>query len=96
MEAIMKRYTDLTMRELNELTDREVQKFIDIEVAYAGIQMVPKPLPVEPLRLAIVPTESVYSIKGVIVQDFEVAKVLQTAVIFKASYNYPDYDKVIT
>ena len=88
----MKRYTDLTMEELNVLTDEEVQKFIDIEVAYAGIQMVPKPLPVEPLRLAIVPTESVYSVKGVIVQDFEVAEVLQTAVIFKASYNYPDYD----
>ena len=88
----MKRYTDLTMKELNELTDGEVQKFIDIEVAYAGIQMVPKPLPVEASRIAIVPTVSAYHVKGVLVEDLEVAKVLQTAVVFEASCNYPDCD----
>lgn len=89
----MKRYTDLTMEELNALTDEAIQKFIDIEVAFAGIQMVTKPLPVEPSRIAIVPTISAYSVKRVIVEDLEVAKVLQTAVVYTVNYNYPDYDR---
>jgi hypothetical protein len=89
----MKRYTDLTMEELNALTDAEIRKFIDIEVAFAGIQMVTKPLPIETSRIAIVPTVSAYHVKGVLVEDLEVAKVLQGAVIFTPNYVYPDYDR---
>lgn len=89
----MKRYTDLTMEELNALTDEEVQKFIDIEVAFAGIQMVTKPMPVETSRIVIVPTVTAYHVKGVLVEDLEVAKVLQGTVVFKENYNYPDYDR---
>jgi hypothetical protein len=89
----MKRYTDLSMEELNALTTDEIQMFVDIEVACAGIQMVIKPLPIEVSRIAIVPTISAYSVKGVIVEDLEVAKVLQNAVVYTANYNYPDYDR---
>lgn len=89
----MKRYTDLSMEELNALTDEQIQKFIDIEVAFAGIQMVTKPMPVEASRITIVPTVSAYHVKGVLVKELGVAKALQEATVFIANYNYPDYDR---
>lgn len=89
----MKRYTDLSIEELNSLTDEQIQKFIDIEVAFAGIQIVIKPLSAEVQRITIVPTLSAYHIKGVLVEDLEVARILQSAVVFKTNYSYPDYDR---
>jgi hypothetical protein len=88
----MKRYTDLTTEELANLSSEMIQKFIEIEVAFAGVKMMPKPLPYEPFNFQVKPAMKAYSVKGVLVASREVAEILQNAVVYKEQYNYPDYD----
>lgn len=88
----MKRYTDLSVEELANLTDEQIQKFIDIEVAFAGVQMVPKPLSYEPFNFQVKPAMKAYSVKGVLVASRKVAETLQQSIVYQENYNYPDYD----
>jgi hypothetical protein len=88
----MQRYTDLNVEELELLTEAQIQKFIDIEIAFAGVQMVPKPLKTESFNFQIKPKASAFYVKGVLVADKKVAEVLQNAVVYRENYTYPDYD----
>lgn len=71
----MKRYTDLTTEELANLSSEAIKKFIEIEVAFAGVKMIPKPLPYEPFNFQVKPAMKAYSVKGILVASREVAEV---------------------
>lgn len=87
----MKRYTDLTTEELSELTSDEIQRFIDIEVAHAGIQIVSKPLPLEATFPKLESNVTAYSVKGVVVKTMEDAQVIQNLTIYSEKYEWPNY-----
>jgi hypothetical protein len=65
----MKRYTDLSEEELLALSDEEKQKYVDIELAFAGIIPMIKPVMDPVPEVNIKPTVQAFEIYGVFFTD---------------------------
>lgn len=84
----MKRYTDLTKDELADLTDEDLQRYIDIEIAYAGITPVIEPVPVPDFDPGIKPKVKAYEVCGIVVKDIKDAQTIAGMKTYSADYDY--------
>lgn len=94
----MKRFIDLTDKEVYALTPEEVGYWIDLECAFEGIPLLPKE-PVEPPAEKFHPDMTVYVVGGVNFANFEDAskfcKWVNNSARFDLEYTHgPRYEKI--
>lgn len=84
----MRRYTDLTKKELAELSQEELDRFIELELAYAGIT--PVMCPVKPVikEIALDASEVAYEVFGVLFKNQEDALVVSQMEVLREDYDY--------
>ena len=84
----MRRYTDLTKKELAELSQEELDRFIELELAYAGVT--PVMYPVKPMikEIALDMSEVAYEVFGVLFKNQEDALTVSKMEVFREDYDY--------
>jgi len=84
----MKRYEDLTHEEWIALEEADIERFIDIEIAEAGIMPISCPTMPTLEDEGIVKSEVAYDIGGLLLKNEEDATKVATMQHFQTSYDY--------
>lgn len=84
----MKRYTDLTHEELIALNEDDLKRYIDIEIAFAGITPAPEPVPIGEFDPGIKPEIIAFEVCGLIVKTIEEAQKVAALNIYSSDYDY--------
>jgi hypothetical protein len=84
----MKRYYDLSKQELNDLSNEDIQRYIDIEIAYAGIIPVRNPEQPAIFKPSIEPKEVAYEVHGNLFKNADDAMTFSKMDKLSAEYNW--------
>jgi hypothetical protein len=84
----MRRYFDLSKKELSELTDAQIEFLISLEIAEAGIAPVECPAKPSLEDVGIAKNVVAYKVKGCIVKSAEDVAQLMKMQVFSSHYDY--------
>jgi hypothetical protein len=84
----MKRYNEFTREEQASLTSEQIERLIDLEIAFAGILPVERPIPVTEFKPAIEATDVAYEVFNVLFRKQEDATAVAGMEVLKSEYDY--------
>lgn len=84
----MKRIGDLEQAELVALDDETIQRYIDLEIAHAGVMPVLAPAPLQLEDVSIEANEVAFEVSGVLVRTIKEAEILSKMNLLTTDYNF--------
>ena len=84
----MKRFNEMTKEELAGKTSEEVANLVELELAFAGIAIVPEPVYEAEEPVDIEPIQEAYSVRGIIFENKEDAMTFEGMSVLREEYNY--------